>query len=774
VVSTGTSGGGKGTGRKALSGCEAVGGTGNEPPHADASAIAAPKLHARAVNRGKPQHTPYRHRDCVGVAPMGRRSLAGHDDARLIAGLALVACACKSIPAGRAALDGIDFEGVHSVSQSDLSSKIASTPSPRFLGVTQGLVYEYSLFDPFVLRADILRVERYYHARGYYEARVRAARVVYEKPQHVRVTLEVDEGPLVVVRDVRIRGADGLSREVQADLVRAVGTGGMSVGVPFDEDRFAGTEWHLRRALADRAYAFAKVVRSAQVDLVHHAASVRFDITPDQPATFGPITVTGFGELPEGPIRRTLDLHPGKPYSATALDLAQQSLTNLGVFGSVAVRPEIRDPPPPDRVVPVSVEVAPTKLRSVRLGGGFELDVIKTDAYLTAGWTDLNLFGGLRRFDVDFRPGVTFYPTRLSDFEGPRQLLPEERFTMQLRQPALFAPHVFGFLRGDFNIYPVLLTPNIDPNAPVVGYREARGAIGVERSVRKLYASLSYNLQFNSPFTYLGELDPDLLTVLFGYVDLLANLDLRDNSVRPHQGFFLGNDLQVAGGAGTGSATDIRVQPQARAYFPVGAATLAVRATTGLLFPFNYAGTLQQAPPGQAPPGVDRATWIRDEQLVYFRGFFSGGPTSNRGYPIYGVGPHGPIPFFTPAIATQQIEAQCVPGTSTFDASRCALPLGGLTLWELSAEVRVPISPQFEEATFCDASDVEIGEVTYRFDQPHLSCGVGLRYLTPVGPVRLDVGYRIPGLNPAPGSPDDPGNVLGLPIGVAFGIGEAF
>jgi outer membrane protein insertion porin family/translocation and assembly module TamA len=702
---------------------------------------------------------------------MGRPSLAGLT--RLIAILVFLLCdSCKSIPSGRAALDGIDFEGVRGVSESDLSSKIASTPSPRFLGIVEGLVYEYSLFDPFVLRADVLRVERFYRARGYYEARVRVARVVYEKPQHVRVTLDVDEGARVVVRDVRVRGVESLSRDVQADVTEALRLAGMSAGQPFDEDTFGAAAWRVRRALEDRAYAFAKVVKSADVDLVRHVATVQFDVTPDRPATIGVVSLNGLGGLPEGPVRGTLDLRTGKPYSATALDSAQQALANLGVFGSVAVRPDLQEPPPPDRVVPVNVEVVPTKLRNVRVGGGFELDVIKTDAYLTAGWTDLNLFGGLRRFDVDFRPGVTLYPTRLNDFVAPREFLPEERFKMQLRQPGLFAPRLVGFVRGDFNIYPVLLTPQVDPASPVVGYREARGAIGVDSQLRKLYTSLGYNLQYNSPFTYLGELDPDLSTILIGYVELLTNLDYRDNPVSPHSGFYLGNDFQVGGLAG--QATDIRVQPQARAFFPLGKTTLAVRATTGLLLPFNYGDTLQRAPPGQAPPGVDRATWIRDQQLVYFRGFFSGGPTSNRGYPIYGVGPHGPVPFFTPAIAVQQIEAQCVPGTSTFDAARCALPLGGLTLWEASMELRVPITKEFEEATFCDASDVELGEVTYRIDQPHLSCGIGLRYVTPVGPVRLDVGYRIPGLNPEPGSPDYPGDVLGLPIGVAFGIGEAF
>ena len=706
---------------------------------------------------------------------MGFRRLAG-EAATLIAALAfsLSTCSCKSIPAGRIALDGIDFEGVHEVSESDLCGKIASTASPRFLGVFRGLVYDYSVFDPFVLRADLLRIERYYRARGYYEARVHAARVVHEDARHVRVLIDVDEGQRVIVRDVRVEGIDRLPRDVQVDASNAVRLAGMAPGWPFDEDKFVETEGHLRRALEDRAYAFASVQRRAQVDLLRHTAFVTFEVNPDLPATFGPISVTGLGGLPESPVRRTMNLKAGQRYSAATLDDAQQALTNLGVFGTISVRPQRPSPPPPGRVVPVEVQVTPTKLRSVRLGAGFELDVIKTDAYVSAGWTDQNLFGGLRRFDVDFRPGVNFYPTRLNDFEAPRDFLPEERFSAQLRQPAFFAPHLFGFLRGDFDIYPLLLTPQVDPSAPVVGYRQAKGSMGVDRQVRHLYANLSYNIQYNSPFTYLGELDPDLLTLVIGYVSFLTTLDFRDSSVHPHSGFLVGNEFQVAGAPLGGDAADIRIQPQARAYFPVGAATLAVRATTGLLFPFDYGGSLQLAPPGQAPPGVDRATWIRDEQLVYFRGFFSGGPTSNRGYPLYGVGPHGPIPFFTPAIAVQQIGAQCIPGTSTFDASRCALPLGGLTLWEASLELRVPLAEPFEEATFCDASDVETGRVAYRFDQPHLSCGIGLRYQTPVGPVRLDVGYRIPGLNPSRGSPDYPGDVLGLPIGLDFGIGEAF
>jgi outer membrane protein insertion porin family/translocation and assembly module TamA len=71
-----------------------------------------------------------------------------------------------------------------------------------------------------------------------------------------------------------------------------------------------------------------------------------------------------------------------------------------------------------------------------------------------------------------------------------------------------------------------------------------------------------------------------------------------------------------------------------------------------------------------------------------------------------------------------------------------------------------------------------------RFDVPHLSVGPGIRYLTPVGPLRLDIGYRVPGaqyvghgaLPPEEGA-GDVGNLFGiswLPMAINIAIGESF
>jgi outer membrane protein insertion porin family/translocation and assembly module TamA len=113
----------------------------------------------------------------------------------------------------------------------------------------------------------------------------------------------------------------------------------------------------------------------------------------------------------------------------------------------------------------------------------------------------------------------------------------------------------------------------------------------------------------------------------------------------------------------------------------------------------------------------------------------------------------------------------------------CIRPLGGLTLWEASIEVRIPfpIDAPFYGVTFVDASDLTRSVGKIRLDVPHLSAGAGIRYITPIGAIRFDVGYRVHGAQ-ALGKAELPseegrpgGNVLGLfPGAVHLAIGEAF
>ena len=693
----------------------------------------------------------------------------------LTALVALFGSACASIPLGAAAVNSVTVEGNREIASSDIEEKIATAPSAKFLGLFRGLVFDYEIFDRSVLQQDLERVERYYRSRGYYEAHARAGRVVYTASDHVEITIEVEEGPCVLVHDVHVDGLGALTPK-QAAVIHAVVTSTLGKGGAFEEDPFEEAARAMTRALTDRGYAWAKVEHRADVDLPKHQANLYFTATPGPKATFGKITVEGLKELPKATVVRTVDIEPGQPYSTARIDRARQAVLALGTFGTVEITPMLDDPPPSDAVVPLRVRVQEQKLRSVLLGGGIELDAIRAQVHLHFGWEDKNLFGGFRHLSLDLKPGLDFYPTRLPDFQAPNAYLVEERFTASFRQPSFVEARTTGVVTQELNTYPVLLSPKVDPKAPVLGYLEYKGAVGLERTLWKMFASPTYNFQYNLPFAYRGKLDSDLRGVIISYVELIGRLDLRDDRLRPHAGVYLQDDFQFAGIGG--DARDFRMQPEIRGYVPLGKkVTIAARGTIGFLFPLNY-GDAAAAAAGRDPGAVDRAAWTQDVELIYLRGFFSGGPSSNRGYPIGGVGPHGTVPFFNPGLAAKALAAACDLSSPTFSQVQCAVPLGGLSLWEASLELRFPLVGPLSGAAFCDTSDVAAKRFTVRLNYPHLSCGLGFRYDTPIGPIRIDAGYRIPGAQ-IPGSVDprtegDPGTVFGAPIAFAFGLGESF
>jgi outer membrane protein insertion porin family/translocation and assembly module TamA len=317
----------------------------------------------------------------------------------------------------------------------------------------------------------------------------------------------------------------------------------------------------------------------------------------------------------------------------------------------------------------------------------------------------------------------------------------------------------------NYDIYPVLLTSNPAVDAPVIGYREFRGRAGLERKFGIVTLLPSYNLQAGVPFAYVGELAPTAKSVYISYVELMAELDLRNDRIHPQEGLFASTAVQFAGLGG--SARDVRIQPDIRGYVPVvrDKSGFAARFGLGFLFPFNY----------DTPQGSNDVS-VQDTQISYFRSFFSGGPISNRGYPFRGVGPHGGVAFFNPAYAAATEGLDC--GTEQAQATpECSIPLGGRTLWEASLEFRFLIMGPLTGTFFCDGSDVYEETTWPTFGRPHLSCGFGPRFDTPVGPIRLDVGYRVPGaqvLGTEARNEGPTNDLLGLPINISFGIGEAF
>lgn len=706
-----------------------------------------------------------------------RAALAG-----CLLGVSLLGLGCvrtRDMPAAGARIDDVELLGAESIDSASLLEGLATQASPNWLAVA--LSGQYEVLDEALLERDLERVERFYRARGYHEAKVVGARVIRTEAERIRLQIVVTEG-----QPVRVASAapgrmgvtlEGLESVADPSTIAELIARSPRAEQIFDEADYERAKTEMRRVLANRGYAFAKVTGRVDIELARREAVVRFDIAAGPKAVFGPITITGLEQVPELEVRDSLSIAEGDEYSAAALEDARRALVNLGVFASVALETDTESPG--SGKVPVRFTLREAPPRTLRLGAGGRLDAVGLSGSLTASWEHRNFLGGLRHFSIETRPGVVLFPTRMADFPNlatPDRALLEGAIEARLVQPSFLEGRTKGFSSAALEVHP-LLYADTPVSAPLFGFLEVAARAGVERPFleHQLFLTLSLNWLAELPLDY-GQLSlggrsppasPGAISDLYiAYPELIVRYDLRDDPLDPKNGVLLTHSLQSALPVLGGTVSDVRLRPEARLYVTKRKLTLAFRAATGLLFPGNYSAPDAQATDPTA--GVPTA----DMQVLLFRGFFSGGPFSNRGYALQGVNVRQPfLPTNDPGVPCSNADRQ----RGLLD-DRCLRPVGGLTSWEVSLELRFPLGV-FEPlgaVLFVDSGDVQLGRAQYSLGDTHLAPGVGLRYPTPIGPVRLDLGLRLLDLLDAERSDGSDPTLFGAPMTLHLAVGQAF
>jgi outer membrane protein insertion porin family/translocation and assembly module TamA len=297
----------------------------------------------------------------------------------------------KELPVEGPVLQDVEIVGGTSVDHQELLEGLATRASPTFL-LLRGVAYDYEVLDQALLERDLERVERYYRARGYVQAKVTAARVVWTGPRSVRVVVLVDEGlPLRIPLASGARlGVElsGLERITDASAIAEVIATTPRPGKRFDEDDYERSKSQIRQLLRNGGYAFASVTGTVQVDLARREAYVRFDIDPGDKSRFGRIAIRGLSRIPEQQVRRSLLIREGDEYSAASVKDAERALINLGVFTSVRVDVDLSDPQ--SGRVGLRFVVREAAPRTLRLGLGTRLDAVQLSASLTSSWEHVN------------------------------------------------------------------------------------------------------------------------------------------------------------------------------------------------------------------------------------------------------------------------------------------------------------------------------------------------------------------------------------------------
>jgi translocation and assembly module TamA len=202
---------------------------------------------------------------------------------RLGALLALVLCACagKQPKPDEPPVKSLKIDGTKAVSAGDVEEHILTTgPSWWPFAATP-------YFDPIAWQADLRRIERYYQARGFYQAQVVNDDVRHEG-DGVALTVEVNEGNPTKIGAIDIEGLDELPPDFQRSVRRSVP---LKVGEILQEDRWEGVKKEVAAALRQLGYAEAAVRGEVFVETTDQTARVRLVCVPGVRYKFGNIFV---------------------------------------------------------------------------------------------------------------------------------------------------------------------------------------------------------------------------------------------------------------------------------------------------------------------------------------------------------------------------------------------------------------------------------------------------------------------------------------------------
>jgi outer membrane protein insertion porin family len=521
-----------------------------------------------------------------------------------------------------------------------------------------------------------------------------------------------------------------------------------------------------------------EVVQAAPVRMVYH-------VTEGRQTRVRRILLSGYTRTRTKVIQREIRVKPGAPLREGDVVDSQRRLYNLGVFNRVTIEPQNPDGSDPDKDIVVLVEEA--KRYTMAYGGGFEVQRLASTTNPTAGelqaaprgifeLTKVNLTGRADSLSMKVR-GSTIEDRALLGYSIPN-MFGSPHFSSQATAYTEKTQDINTFTEMRYEVSGQL-TDQATPFTTLL-YRYA---------FRKVLVS---SLNIASEEIPLFE-QPTLVSE-FGVTWLR---DKRDNPADASKGSFNSADFNIASTSIGSSASFLRFLFQNSTYHPIKRRfSIARSMRIGILEPFANTQSLTFPPPA-ANECTARATPGPTAEIIPLpERFFAGGGTSLRGFALNQAGPRDPCTGF---------------------------PVGGQALLVLNQEFRFPmrlpyIGTSLGGAFFYDGGNVysRLSRITFRAYSPKpvfalrdpaqpasatnptvcvYNCtnelnyfahtiGFGIRYATPVGPIRIDLGYQInrpffvvPCVNSTTGTPVTPLCLKGaqLPrLQVFFNLGSTF
>jgi outer membrane protein insertion porin family len=631
------------------------------------------------------------------------------------------------VPGIKEDLETIRFEGNQYFDNTELRDHIAIRPTSDFL--PDLIPGARGKFGDQLVQADAAAIQDLYRANGFTQATA-TSEVVHDyegKPDQVAVTFKVNEGPQVLVRKLTITGNETVKT---AALERLLAT---MPNEPYSSENIAKDRDSILSYYFDAGYNQAEMdVRLSPIK-GQNLMDVTYDIAEGPQERVNSVYISGERFVRTKIIRQNVSLQPGEPLSQTAMLDTQRSLYSLGLFTDVNVTPNDPSGNEPEKDVVIGVHEAHryafNEIAGLQVQGG------------TGGNQATNPLGS-----VGVSPLVGFDVTRLA-MTGRDQTLSFKTRYGTLQKRALADYSMRRFLNrpnwtADFNT-------GYDDTNDVLTFRAIRETASgqleqqISRTTHYVYR-LEYR-HIRAIINTAGEACTNptnpICAAAFQGIPLLANPDdigmadvswvndHRDDPLDSHHGTYDTVEGGLARSFGNGYTPYFwRSFGENSSYYSFGSKqqyVLARSTRLGFELPFGPPPLVRQT-----DAATGKTVLVSERVVPLPERYFSGGPDTLRGFDINQAGPRDPITGF---------------------------PVGGNALFINNVEFRYPlIGSNIGGVVFYDAGNVytalpDVIHSLFRVKAPSTTdpnftshdVGSGIRYKTPVGPVRLDLAWLL-------------------------------
>jgi len=587
-------------------------------------------------------------------------------------------------------------------------------------------------------RGDLERLKTVLESFGYYQSyvEIRIDGLPLDDPgvgeeltsrskdndSEVKITFSI--GPLYHLRKIEIDGQ--VPPDAEKTLALESGAPAIAADVLAAGDR-------LLNSLEDKGYAFAKVdTPIAHEDPPNRVLDVSFHVETGSLIQIGEIRIRGLEEMKEAVVRKRLLLHTGEQYGATKIETARKDLLALGVFASVSVR--VGTKADSQGRVPVTFNARERPQHAVSLSGAYSSDLGgstgvswtkrnvsgKADS-LTLSATAINLGGGTSTNGIGY------------DVNG-KYLIPDWKERNQSLQVAV------GAIRQSLDAYDqTAYTGTVTVNRKLSSIWSISAGFGIEQERIDQHECFAGQCEKQPDLTcLLVNPDPPPKTTVppacderFSYTLLSLPITALFNTT--------GQDSPLED-ATHGMRVSLSVTPTFSFGHPSTRFFIS-QATGSLYFDLNNIGLNKT--PGRSVLALRAlaglAAGASQFSLPPDQRFYAGGSGTIRGYRYQAVGP-------------------------LFANGN---PVGGTAINAGTVEYRQRFGTNFGTAAFLDAGNVS-KNLNPINGELKTGAGVGLRYYTPIGPIRLDVAVPLQRRSgPGVVNPDDSFEIY-------IGLGQAF